>query len=274
MTAQYTIIEGIKCFHPSVANSYADYPDEGFDLTESNAEQSFWVRSRNRLFKYFVMSKLAPKSQTRLLEVGSGTGNFIKQLASEQELVITGSEIYLKGLIYAKRQMPEVEFIQFDVTDGVVDDNFDLIVAFDVLEHIEADEAAMSNMQRMLNDGGRVIISVPQHPFLWSRLDEIVKHKRRYTLKELTSKLEASGFAIEFTTSFVFMLFPLLVMQRALDRRKISEKSEKAELANRVTFSVAQNWILDRVMRIDEMLIRCGFSLPCGGTLVAIARKV
>ncbi len=63
----YTIVEGIKCFSPEVANSYADYPDRGFDLTEKNGESSFWVRSRNRLFKSIVQDHMVAIGQNEIL---------------------------------------------------------------------------------------------------------------------------------------------------------------------------------------------------------------
>src|ERR1035437_6847728 len=111
----YTVIEGIKCYNPEVASSYADYPDSGFDLTDKNAESSFWVSSRNRLFKSIVYSQMSPKGKTKFLEIGCGTGDFIQQIVDNKNLEITGSEIYLKGLLYAKKNLPDVDFIQFDV---------------------------------------------------------------------------------------------------------------------------------------------------------------
>ena len=65
---QYTVINGIRCFSPEVANSYADYPDDGFDLTDESAESSFWVRSRNRLFKKIVYDHMVPAGKTKFLE--------------------------------------------------------------------------------------------------------------------------------------------------------------------------------------------------------------
>lgn len=270
---QYTVVEGIKCFSPEVANAYVDYPDSGFDLTDKNAESSFWVSSRNRLFKSLVQRHLSPTGKTKFLEIGCGTGDFIKQIVQNENLEITGSEIYLKGLQYAKKNLPKVDFIQFDVTKGKVGDQFDMIAAFDVIEHIEDDAAALSNINQMLSKEGVLIISVPQHMFLWSKLDEIVKHKRRYSRRELVGKLEDKGFVIEYATSFLFFLFPLMLVSRILDKGQDRSEASEAELEKRVKFSGILNTVFDVFMRIDEALIRLGFSLPFGGTLVAVARK-
>jgi 2-polyprenyl-3-methyl-5-hydroxy-6-metoxy-1,4-benzoquinol methylase len=186
----YTIIDGVKCFSPEVASDYSDYPDNGFDLTEENAESSFWVSSRNRLFKRIVRKHTLLEGKTKFLEIGCGTGDFVRQIAGDDRLEITGSEIYLKGLVYAKKNLPKVDFVQFDVTQGTIGEKFDIITAFDVIEHIENDQAAISNISQMLGKNGIFIVSVPQHMFLWSQLDEIVKHKRRYSRKELIEKLK------------------------------------------------------------------------------------
>ena len=269
----YTVIEGIKCFSPEVASSYADYPDSGFDLTDKNAESSFWVSSRNRLFKYIVQKNMRPTGKTKFLEIGCGTGDFIQHIVQNENLEITGSEIYLKGLLYAKRNLPNVDFIQFDVTQGVVREEFDIVVAFDVLEHIENDVAAISNINRMLHQGGCLIITVPQHMFLWSNLDEIVKHKRRYSRRELVEKLQENGFNISYVTSFLFVLFPLMLVSRMFDKGRDLIQSDEVALEKRVKFPKVLNWIFDLFMRVDEALIQLGISLPFGGTLVVVARK-
>jgi SAM-dependent methyltransferase len=271
---QYEIVNGIKCYHPEVASSYADYPDEGFDLTDRNAASSFWVSARSRLFKRLVHDHQVPSGSTRFLEIGCGTGDFIQQLHGDQTLKITGSEIYLKGLLYARNNLPGVEFVQFDVTRGRVEGVFDVIVAFDVLEHIESDLAAMENICGMLDQGGVFIASVPQYMFLWSQLDEIVKHKRRYSRRELESKLRSSGFEIIYATSFVFALFPLMLISRLFDKKRDLSASDETALEKRVIFPKIVNLAFDWVMRIDEALIRLRIPLPFGGTLVVVARKL
>ena len=269
----YTVVEGVKCYSPEAARSYADYPDSGFDLTDKDGESSFWVRSRNRLFKRMIHDHMAPGAKTRFLEIGCGNGQFIRQIVENENLEITGSEIYLKGLLYAKKSLPDVDFIQFDVTTGLIGEQFDLIAALDVLEHIENDGAALSNIERMLRKGGRVIIAVPQYKFLWSRLDEILKHKRRYSKRDLIAKLREKGFDVSFCTSFVFVLFPLMFFSRMFDRGRRKSQPEEELLEKKVKFSPTVNRMFDRLMRIDEWLIRLGFALPFGGTLVVVAVK-
>jgi 2-polyprenyl-3-methyl-5-hydroxy-6-metoxy-1,4-benzoquinol methylase len=272
---KYKIIDGIKSYSPNVAKDYSDYPEIGFDITDKNAKSSFWVSSRNRLFKKLIYANCQKK--TRFLEIGCGIGDFIKEINSSKNFEVTGSEIYINGLKIAKKNLPHIEFIQYDVSQGYINKKYNLIASFDVLEHIEDDIAALNNINLMLNKNGRLIISVPQHMFLWSQLDELVNHKRRYSRKELISKLRSNGFDIIYTTSFLFTLFPLMLVQRLFDKKEKAIKdaeSEKYALEKRVIFPNVLNFIFDAFMRIDEFLISTGVSLPFGGTLVVVAKKI
>lgn len=270
---QPTIIKGIKCYSPEEVERYADYPDDGFDVTDKLEGDSFWVRSRNRLLKKIINKHGRRFRKPRFLEIGCGTGAFIEELARDSNLQITGSEIYLGGLHYAKRRLPNVEFIQFDAKQGVLPEKFEIIAAFDVIEHIDDDIAAISNIHQMLADDGCFIVTVPQHMFLWSRLDEIVMHKRRYSRKELVSKLQHQGFTIGMCSSFLFVLFPLMAIARLLDRPNKDQDSNSTGFEERVGFPKTINWIFDKLMRIDEALIERGISLPFGGSLLVVAHK-
>ena len=271
---QYTEIDGIKCYSYKSTFQYKDYPDSGFDFMNNKSEQSFWVQSRNRLFKKIIYKYMPNSGNVDLLEIGCGTGGFIKHISENNRLNITGSEIYHKGLVYAKNNIPQVNFIQYDILDDVLTSHFDFIIAFDVLEHIEDDTLAISNIFKMLNSGGIFIMTVPQHMFLWSKLDEIVKHKRRYSRTELINKIQINGFNIKYISSFVFFLFPLMYLSRLFDRGSLTaNRTEENELENRVIFNPVVNWIFDKIMRFDELLIQKGLSLPFGGTLILIASK-
>lgn len=264
-------IDGIICYAPELAQSCEGYPEEGFNVTVQVEEQSFWCRSRNRILRSLV-ERYGPKTPAKLLEIGCGTGTVLRALTAVDNLRLTGSEIYLAGLRHARRRLPSVEFIQVDARRLPFANEFDVIGAFDVLEHIDEDERVLANVWRGLVPDGLLLVSVPQHRWMWSRLDELVHHRRRYTRRELHDKLQRAGFDVVRMTSFVTALFPLMVLQRAISRnRPVTDAG--AALDSEVRFSRATNACFDAVMRIDEALIRGGVSLPFGGTLVAVARK-
>lgn len=116
------------------------------------------------------------------------------------------------------------------------------------------------------------MITVPQHQFLWSSLDELVHHKRRYGRKELMDKARQAGLEVRFVSSFLFMLFPLMLLSRLLDRGR-GQESETQALDRRVRFSGWVNAVFDAFMRLGEAMIGWRWSLPWGGSLLLLARK-
>lgn len=95
-----------------------------------------------------------------------------------------------------------------------VDDAMDAVVAFDVLEHIEDDDAAVREIHRVLRPGGLAFIAVPADPRLWSAHDEAVGHVRRYTRPELVDLFARNGFTVEQVTSWNVLLRPVVAMRR------------------------------------------------------------
>jgi len=268
---EFRLIEGVKCYHPELAQSFDDYPESGFDVTDDVEEESFWVRSRVRLLRRELLA-LTAGAPAKVLEIGCGTGTILRTLIGEQGLELVGSEVYLRGLRSAIRHCPAIEFIQLDATRIPFLSDFDVVGAFDVIEHIDDDDAVLRGIHCSLKPGGHLLLTVPQHRFLWSRLDELVHHKRRYARASLLEQLRHAGFSVSYTTSFVFMLFPLLLLSRLLDRSSGTD-SDAAEFDRRVRFHPLVNRIFDAIMRIDEALIKRRWSLPFGGTLLVVATK-
>jgi SAM-dependent methyltransferase len=269
----FTEIDGIPCYAPEVALSYADYPSEGFDVTAAVEARSFWCRSRIRIIRS-VIAQYADRSRTLdMLDIGCGIGGMVGGLQSLGRLNLTGSEIYLSGLKYARSRLPEASFIQLDATKIPFTDAFDIVGAFDVLEHIDDDETVMTSVRDALRPGGLFLITVPQYPWMWSHLDDIVHHKRRYTRGELRRKLRGAGFEVLRTTSFVSLLFPPMVLSRFLSRARPRQADTTKEFESEVNLPGPLNSAFDVMMRVDEALIAMGLSLPMGGSLLAVARK-
>ncbi|MDP3716211.1 MAG: methyltransferase domain-containing protein [Acidobacteriota bacterium] len=256
-----------------MALDYSDYPSGGFDVTADVEARSFWCRTRNRVLTQLFRRFTDSSRPLDVLEIGCGIGGVIGALRQLPHLRLTGSEIYIQGLKYARSKMPDVDFIQLDATSIPFHAGFDVVGAFDVLEHIEQDELVMRQVHAALRPDGLFVVTVPQYQWMWSTLDEIVNHKRRYARRQLTERLHRAGFEVIYATSFVTTLFPFMVMSRLLDRGEARAADTTTEFAERVTLPRPLNILFDWIMRIDEWVLRAGPTLPFGGSLLVVARR-
>ena len=229
--------------------------------------ESFWFRARNRLIVSAVRRHF-PDAR-RLLEVGCGTGFVLAGLRDAfPAMRLVGSELHAEGLDLARRRVPDAELVQLDAADMPFEGEFDVVGAFDVLEHVEDDEAALAGMRRAVRAGGGVILLVPQHPRLWSEMDVVARHARRYTRRVLVSRVERAGFDVVAASSFVSVLLPAMVVSRAARRALRRRYDPVAELT-----PGPLNRAFERVLDGERRLIERGWSLPFGGSLLMVGRS-
>lgn len=158
------------------------YDAELFGRLADLEDRSYWFRVRNRLVVDLVQSYTVPGD--RVLEVGCGTGYVLQALSRDCGLAVTGSELLSAALGYARARVPEASVVQLDAREMPFDAEFDLVGAFDVLEHIDDHLGALRGMRRAVRPGGCVVLTVPQHEWLWSSVDEQAHHVRRYGRRE------------------------------------------------------------------------------------------
>jgi len=229
-------------------------------------DRHFWFRARNRLIVHCAR-KYFPRAQS-LLEVGCGTGQVLRALAAAfPGARLHGSELFLEGLAFARDRAPGAQLMQMDATNIPFEDEFDVIGAFDVVEHIEDDERVLSRMHRALKRGGGAIFTVPQHPWLWSEQDVLACHVRRYERGELEAKLRKCGFRVVHSTSFVTILLPALAVSRRAVRQRDADPLREMRIGN------ITNTLLDIVLRGECALLRTGVRLPVGGSRLVVASK-
>lgn len=245
-------------FHP-------DYFGQLAELESGN----FWFQSRNSLIQFLLKNNF-PNFES-LLEIGCGTGFVLAGIATTFPTAhMTGAEIFSAGLNYASQRNPAAKFMQMDARNIPFDSHFDVIGAFDVLEHIQEDEAVLWQICRALKPGGIVIITVPQHPALWSTQDELACHVRRYTTTQLKNKTIDAGFDIADSGSFVSLLLPLMWLSRKLGN---TDKNGKHDPMAELRMSALTNHALRAIMRIEIFFTRLGIRFPIGGSVFVVARK-
>ncbi|HEY8599491.1 MAG TPA: class I SAM-dependent methyltransferase [Thermomicrobiales bacterium] len=138
----------------------------------------------------------------RVLEVGGGLGSFTQLLAGREHVVTIDNDPACTGVLRRRFQTNErIAVRDADILDDALPrslqaDRLDSAVCINVLEHIEDDRAALRNIYRALQPGGRFFLLVPAHPRLYGTLDEVVGHYRRYTRTEGIEKLCGAGFTV------------------------------------------------------------------------------
>jgi SAM-dependent methyltransferase len=262
------MINGFIAFAPEEAESNPGFKAEYFGALSELEEGNFWFKARNRLITW-ALRRHFPAAEN-FFEIGCGTGFVLSAIAETcPSLRLFGSEIYSTGLEVAAKRVREATFFQMDARNIPFSEEFDVIGAFDVLEHIHEDEKVLSRVYQAARAGGGLILTVPQHPFLWSRQDEQACHVRRYTSSEIRSKVELAGFTVTQVSSFVSLLLPLLAVARLRNRKVAGEFDPLEELR----IGRATNAVLERVMDFERALIRLGVSFPAGGSLLVVGTK-
>lgn len=259
-------VDGVAVLAPDFAGGGAGFRPEAFAQLAALEAQNFWFRARNRLIMW-ALKKHFPNMQ-RFLEIGCGTGYVLKGVErAYPAATLVGSEIFSVGLPYAASRVSSAELIQMDARHIPYVEEFDVIGAFDVLEHIDEDEEVLAAMLRALRPGGGLAITVPQHPWLWSSADEYACHVRRYKVDELRAKVLRAGFKIEFETSFVSLLLPAMLASR-FSRKKAKSNDEALSELDLPTWL---NWMFEKIMDLERLFIQIGLQFKWGGSRLLIA---
>src|SRR5262249_4309693 len=142
-------------------------------------DRHFWFRARNRLI-FEIVKKISSQLNPGylVLEVGCGTGNvlrFLRQACPDGKVV--GLELWFDGIRFAQARFPAL-LVQGDVRNCPFGKQFDLIGMFDVLEHVSEERETLRALQQALKPGGKLILTVPAHQYLWSYFDEAAHHCR------------------------------------------------------------------------------------------------
>jgi SAM-dependent methyltransferase len=265
-----SVISGFAAYAPELAHAGGGFKAGYFADLARLEGRNFWFRARNEAIAW-ALTRYGPDCRS-FLEIGCGTGFVLSGLAEScPQVRLEGSEIFADGLAFASARLPDVNLMQMDARRIPFVEEYDAIGAFDVLEHIKEDEKVLREMHKALTPGGLLLASVPQHAWLWSAMDELACHERRYAASELQKKVTSSGFEILKSTSFVSTLLPAMLISRLLKRNAAEEGVDPMAELN---LPEPLNALLYQVLRAELGLIKRGFSFPFGGSRLVVARKM
>jgi len=240
-------------------------PEAYIEMAETESRH-WWFRGRRVLLKSLI-SKFNLPLDARILEIGSGTGGNLEMLAAYGKVSALEMDASARAIAAEKTGG------QFDIRAGFCPtdipfsgEKFDLICIFDVLEHIEEDQATLVAVKGLLAENGRVLVTVPAYGFLWGTHDRFLYHKRRYSPAELKRKATDAGLHVEKLSYFNTLLFPLAVAARIKDRLFQSASSSGTKIPPSPI-----NTLFRHVFSAERFLLeKC--NLPFGVSLLGVLR--
>jgi SAM-dependent methyltransferase len=219
-------------------------------------DQHWWFRGRRRMI-WAMLRRAGVTSAPRILDAGCGTGRNMIEFGGlgEPEGIDVAPEAvefcHRRGLV-GVRQAP-IEALPFE------DGRFDLILATDVIEHLDDDRRALTELRRVAAPGAHLVITVPAYRWLWSPFDESLHHRRRYTAGRLAGQVTASGWDPCVETYFYSTMLPLVAAIRLARRVRSSQSDADLSLGH-----ASLNRLFELPARGEARLIERGRRLPAG----------
>lgn len=225
----------------------------------------WWYKARRKILQKVLNSHFKNKKTASILEIGCGSGGnlqllsfFGKTCAMEMDESAIESAQERKICEIRKGSLPN---------DIPFTEKFDLVCLFDVIEHIDDDQAALKQALNLLVPGGSLLITVPAYMFLWSSHDQALGHKRRYTRMNLMDTVRKTGIKIQFSSYFNTMLFPCIALVRFFNKFLGNKKEDDLSMPPNIV-----NDTLYGIMSLESFILPC-LSMPFGVSIVLLAQK-
>ena len=226
-------------------------------------QRHWWYLGRRKVIERLIDRFARPPESGRILEVGCGTGHNLAMLRRFAEVDAVELDESVRAIAESRLGRP-VMADRLPELANVADRAYDVIGAFDVIEHIPDDDAALRAIAAKLKPGGRLVMTVPAHQWMWSAHDVVNHHKRRYSKRALKQLIDRSPLKLEAIGYLNSLLFPL-----ALAQRMVSKISGDKDARLGIPPSPV-NGLLTAIFAAERFLVG-RIPLPSGLSLFAVA---
>lgn len=254
-----------------VAPTEDDYPVDLYRLLADVEDRHFWFTTRNAVISS-VVRRIEDPTGRSVLDVGCGTGVVLGEL-ERAGMVTCGLDRHKLGLDRARRRVSGLLVRSGAATIPFVR-QFDWVTLCDVIEHLDDDVACLTSAAGAVRPGGHLLITVPADPRSWSRYDEVIGHKRRYSSRSLATAMTRAGLVVRCLRHFNA---PLLIVQRL--HRKLATagsppKPDDRQAVVRRTLRVPPaplNALFTAISAVERNVCRLAF--PFGASLIAVGSR-
>ena len=214
----------------------------------------------------YLLKKYDYSEEKIILEIGCSNGNLIDKIMNLTNYKYIGSDVIKNPIKKLAEIYRETPFIIFDLLKNPFKESFcNSLVMLNVLEHINNDDKALFEANKLLKKNGLLILEVPSGQFLYDEYDKKLLHFRRYNMKNLVKKIESAGFKIEKKTHLGFIIFPFFAAIKFLNKF-IKKKNIVTSQAN-----FSNNIFVKFLFKIEKRLRI--YNLPFGVRCFICARK-
>ncbi|HEX8553269.1 MAG TPA: class I SAM-dependent methyltransferase [Sphingomonas sp.] len=219
-----------------------------YDRMAAHDSTHWWYRARRDILADYLTRYADLPQDARILEIGCGTGHNLPMLARFGPVEAIEIDPAARA-IASERLGRAVGDAPLPELPGVERGTYDLVAVLDVVEHIADDVAALAAMRTLLKPGGKILIAVPAHGWMWSAHDVVNHHHRRYSKRSLRAAIEAAGLRAHKLRWFNSLLFPLAAAVRIAGRMTGRDDSDDSPPPAPV------NALFERIFRLERHLV-------------------
>lgn len=226
-------------------------------------QRHWWYRGRRQVLAELIRRDVRPPKGASILEIGCGTGHNLEMLGRFGHVDAIELDDESRAIAQA-RLGRDIMSARLPELKGIPEHHYDLVATLDVIEHIDDDDDAIAAISTRLKPGGKFLMTVPAHPWMWSAHDSVNHHKRRYSKASLRRLIEGSPLKLDRIGYFNSLLFPLAVADRLVSKLRGKDEAD-VKLP-----SAPLNSSLEKIFAAERHLVG-RLPLPPGLSLFAVA---